>query len=105
MKSWEPEIFMASIFIVKIKLKRLFKFRCINYEPRFNKKSGSFKKARSMCQTRKMLLPDQAAINKYCKPKLIVKRKYNEQHALKMTQYFVILQLLLSSFHTLEHKK
>ena len=40
------------------------------------KKSGSFKKARSMCQTRKMLLPDQAAINKYCKPKLIVKRKY-----------------------------
>ena len=63
---------MASIFIVKIKLK----------------KSGSFKKARSMCQTRKMLLPDQAAINKYCKPKLIVKRKYNEQHALKNDTVF-----------------
>ena len=30
-----------------------------------------------------MLLPDQAALNKFCKPKLIVKRKYNEQHALK----------------------
>jgi len=52
------------------------------------KKSGSFKKARSMCQTRKMLLPDQAAINKYCKPKLIVKRKYNEQHALKNDTVF-----------------
>ena len=52
------------------------------------KKSGSFKKARSMCQTRKMLLPDQAAINKYCKTKLIVKRKYNEQHALKNDTVF-----------------
>ena len=52
------------------------------------KKSGSFKKARFMCQTRKMLLPDQAAINKYCKPKLIVKRKYNEQHALKNDTVF-----------------
>lgn len=52
------------------------------------KKSGSLKKARTMCQTRKMLLPDQAAINKYCKPKLIVKRKYNEQHALKNDTVF-----------------
>ena len=52
------------------------------------RKSGSFKKARFMCQTRKMLLPDQAAINKYCKPKLIVKRKYNEQHALKNDTVF-----------------
>lgn len=47
------------------------------------KQSGSFKKCRKMCQNRKMLLPDQAALNKFCKPKLIVKRKYNEQHALK----------------------
>ena len=47
------------------------------------KQSGSFKKCRMMCQKRKMLLPDQAALNKYCKPKLIVKRKYNEQHSMK----------------------
>ena len=40
------------------------------------RKSGSFKKCREMCRKRKMLLPDQAALNKYCKPKLIVKRKY-----------------------------
>lgn len=52
------------------------------------RESGSFKKARNMCQTRKMLLPDQAAINKYCKPKLIVKRKYNEQHTLKKDTVF-----------------
>lgn len=47
------------------------------------RKSGSFKKCRNICQKRKMLLPDQSALNKYCKPKLIVKRKYNEQHAMK----------------------
>lgn len=52
------------------------------------KKSGSFKKAREMCQKRKMLLPDQSALNKYCKPKLIVKRKYNEQHAMKKDTVF-----------------
>lgn len=50
--------------------------------------TGSFKKSRKMCQERKMLLPDQAAINKYCKSKLIVKRKYNEQHALKKDTVF-----------------
>ncbi len=52
------------------------------------KKSGSFKKSREMCRKRKMLLPDQAALNKYCKPKLIVKRKYNEQHAMKKDTVF-----------------
>lgn len=52
------------------------------------RKSGSFKKARKMCSTRKMLLPDQSALNKYCKPKLIVKRKYNEQHAMKKDTVF-----------------
>lgn len=52
------------------------------------KKSGSFEKCREMCQNKKMLLPDQAALNKYCKPKKIVKRKYNEQHALKKDTVF-----------------
>lgn len=52
------------------------------------KKSGSFKKSREICRTRKMLLPDQSALNKYCKPKLIVKRKYNEQHAIKKDTVF-----------------
>lgn len=52
------------------------------------KKSGSFKKSREICRTRKMLLPDQSALNKYCKPKLIVKRKYNEQHAMKKDTVF-----------------
>lgn len=69
------------------------------------KKSGSFKKAREICSTRKMLLPDQSALNKYCKPKLIVKRKYNEQHAMKKIQCLDTLLRLLSSFRTLELKR
>ena len=52
------------------------------------RKSGSFKKCREMCSKKKMLLPDQAALNKYCKPKLIVKRKYNEQHTMKKDTVF-----------------
>ncbi len=52
------------------------------------KKNGSFNKARKMCKKRKMLLPDQAALNKCCKKKLIVKRKYNEQHAMKKDTVF-----------------
>lgn len=52
------------------------------------KKSKSFEKARIVCKNRKMLLPDQAALNKYCRPKLILKRKYNEQHTLKSDTVF-----------------
>lgn len=52
------------------------------------KKSGSFEKCREICQNKKLLLPDQAALNKYCKPKKIVKRKYNEQHILKQDTVF-----------------
>lgn len=52
------------------------------------KKSGSFNKCRKMCKERKRLLPDQAALNKYCKPKLIVNRKYNEQHNMKKDTVF-----------------
>lgn len=49
---------------------------------------NTFKKCRKLCAKRKMLLPDQSALNKYCKPKLILKRKYNEQHALKKDTVF-----------------
>lgn len=52
------------------------------------KKHQSFASCRELCKKRKMLLPDQAALNKYCKPKLIVKRKYNEQHSLKKDTVF-----------------
>lgn len=52
------------------------------------KKNKSFQKCRELCQKKKMLLPDQAALNKYCNPRLIVKRKYNEQHKLKKDTVF-----------------
>lgn len=44
------------------------------------KKNKLFKKCREMCQNKKMLMPDQSALNKLCDSKLIVPAKYNEQH-------------------------
>lgn len=52
------------------------------------KKTGLFKKAREMCQTKKMLLPDQSALNKLANSKLIVNSKYNSQHQLKSDTVF-----------------
>ncbi len=43
------------------------------------KKTGLFQKCREMCRDRKMLLPDQSALNKYCQKRLLVSRIYNEQ--------------------------
>ena len=43
------------------------------------KETKLFEKCRKMCRNVKRLLPDQAALNKYVKQKLIVSRKYNEQ--------------------------
>ena len=47
------------------------------------KKEDILNKARKMCATKKMLLPDQSALNILCKHKLIVDRKYNEQKAMQ----------------------
>lgn len=46
------------------------------------KANNIFAKAREMCQNKKMLMPDQSALNKVCKDKLILPRKYNEQHTM-----------------------
>lgn len=43
------------------------------------KETKLFYRARCMCHDRKMLLPDQSALNYLSKYKLIVDRKYNEQ--------------------------
>lgn len=40
-------------------------------------------KCREMCVNKKMLLPDQSALNVKCKKKLYLPRKYNEQKARK----------------------
>lgn len=43
------------------------------------KKEKAFEKCREMVLTKKMLLPDQTALNKICKDKKYIERKYNEQ--------------------------
>lgn len=47
------------------------------------KKSKLFEKARKMCKYLKMLMPDQTALNHYCRKRKIIDRKYNEQHEIK----------------------
>ena len=43
------------------------------------KKTGMFEKAVKLCATRRMLLPDQAALNKAISRRKLLPRKYNEQ--------------------------
>lgn len=47
------------------------------------RKKDSFEKCRKMCMTRRMVLPDQTALNKCCENKLILEDKYNEQYKRK----------------------
>lgn len=46
------------------------------------KKTGLFRKCRKRCETKKMFMPDQSAINKLTVSKKICERKYNEQRKL-----------------------
>lgn len=47
-----------------------------------------FLKCRKLVRDKKMLLPDQAALNKYCQSKLIVPRHFNEQKQIKAKTVF-----------------
>lgn len=61
-----------------------------------------FKKAREMCQNKKMFMPDQSSLNKLSVGKKIEKRKYNEQRRLKkdtVFQHFTTSFRLLPFFH------
>ncbi len=44
------------------------------------RKNDSFEKCRKMCMNKRMVLPDQTALNKCCENKLILEDKYNEQY-------------------------
>lgn len=44
------------------------------------KKTNSFEACIKMCMKRKMAMPDQTALNKCCKAKLILEDKFNEQY-------------------------
>ncbi len=47
------------------------------------RETGSFTRAREICNKRRMMMPDQTAINIACKPKLYMPDKYNEQDTKK----------------------
>ena len=47
------------------------------------KESGLLKKVRNFCSKKKMGFPDQSALNKFCKNKIYLPRKFNEQGKLR----------------------
>lgn len=47
------------------------------------KDSNLLEKVREMCSNKKMAFPDQSALNKYCKNKIYLPRKFNEQGKLR----------------------
>ena len=47
------------------------------------KETKLLEKVRDMCSKKKLAFPDQSALNKHCKLKLYLPRKYNEQGKLK----------------------
>lgn len=71
------------------------------------RKNGLFKKAREMCTKEKMFMPDQSALNKLCKNKIICHRKYNEQRILRndtVFQHFTTSFRFLPYFHSVSVK-
>lgn len=52
------------------------------------KQTGLFTKAREMCQTKQMLMPDQSALNKLATAKKIVPNIYNQQKCIKKDTIF-----------------
>lgn len=71
------------------------------------KESKLFKDSREMCMNKKMFMPDQSALNKLCKNKIICKRKYNEQRRLHkdtVFQHFTTSFRFLPYFHSVNIK-
>ncbi|MCD7752198.1 MAG: hypothetical protein LUI10_10760 [Lachnospiraceae bacterium] len=46
------------------------------------RKTGLFARCRSLCETKKMFMPDQSALNKLAEHKKICRRRYNDQRRL-----------------------
>lgn len=71
------------------------------------RKNKLFAKAREMCINKKMFMPDQSALNKLCKKKIICSRKFNEQRKLKedtVFQHFTTSFRFFPYFHTVTVK-
>lgn len=63
-KLWQKDYLNSGVLLINLEL---------------IKETNLFAKCRNLCKERKMLLPDQTALNFLSKTKLIVDRKYNEQ--------------------------
>lgn len=71
------------------------------------KESKLFENSRNMCINKKMFMPDQSALNKLCKNKIICPRKYNEQRRLKddtVFQHFTTSFRFFPYFHSVNVK-
>jgi len=71
------------------------------------RKSGLFEKCRCMCRDKKMFMPDQSALNKLCKKKIICDRRYNEQRKLRpdtVFQHFTTSFRFIPYFHSVSVK-
>jgi len=74
---------------------------------RIIRETGLLEKCRQLCAERKMLLPDQSALNKSITAKKIQPRRFNEQHKLRedtVLQHFTTTFRFFPWLHTLTVK-
>lgn len=92
--------------------RNIFKFDYVNsgvllLNLKMIRETGLFRKCREMCQSKKMFMPDQSAINKLAKRKLLLPGKYNEQRRLRddtVIQHFTTSFRFFPLLHTLTVK-
>ena len=71
------------------------------------KETQLLKNVRNMCSSKKMAFPDQSALNKFCKQKIYLPRRFNEQGKLKpdtVVQHFSKRIKWLPYFQTINIK-
>ena len=71
------------------------------------KRTNLFEKVKNTCLNKKMAFPDQSALNKHCKNKLYIPRKFNEQGKLRkdtVIHHFCKKIKWLPFFHTINIK-
>ena len=71
------------------------------------RENGLFTDCRAMCRDKQMFMPDQSALNKLCKSKLICPRRYNEQKKIfadTVFRHFTTTFRLLPYFHSVTVK-
>ena len=71
------------------------------------KQTHLLEKVRDLCSKKKMTFPDQSALNKFCKLKLYLPRKFNEQGNVRkntVVQHFSKRFSLIPFFHTINIK-